>query len=56
MTRHPITREDEAALARIRKAGVKVPEYVILRWVRAVRPESVLRAALSEIRSIASAF
>lgn len=51
-----MTEQERKAVERVKKAKVKAPEYVILRYVRSVGPESIMRASLRDILEVANAF
>lgn len=52
--------EIEQAVDRVRRAGMKARDVqdvsAILDWIRAVKPENILKASLREIRAVAGAF
>jgi hypothetical protein len=50
------TKQEQAALERVRKAKVKAPTEAMSSWIRSVGPAAILKASLAEIRSVASAF
>jgi len=47
---------EKLAVARVRRAGVKVSESAVLDWIRSVGPELILAATLCDIRAVANAF
>ncbi len=53
-----LTKHDDAdaAMAKVKAAGVKAPDEAIRRWVNAVGPKSVLQSSDREIRRVANAF